>query len=198
MDESSRPSSLPSDEAINKLQSLHHDLQMKKQLRDELSNNNRLNHSRTMHNESKKSLKSDVKKSSMFVNKLRSINSEGLSQCIRDVDALNLTLYISEIVNAILEISFKPNDVPSVIKLAVALHKRYEDFSIPFIDKLKSSVLAVHGPTSNAPVNDDNQGQKRKRIQIRLLIELFEAGVFLDEDFFVILLKQLLGKTKAE
>ena len=39
--------------------------------------------------------------------KIRSINVEGLQQCIRDSESLNLTLYISEIVAAIVETNYK-------------------------------------------------------------------------------------------
>lgn len=189
-------------EALGKYESLQAEVKLRQELRLSLASPQLLQQSRANHNANKKSLKSDVKKTSMFVNKLRSINSEGLTQCIRDVETLNLTLYISEIVNALLEISFKPNDVPSIVKLAVSLHKRYDDFSPPFLEKLKSSTLLLTSPQQTANTGssntDDNQNQKKKRIQIRLLIELFEVGVFTEEDFFVQLLRQLLGKTKAE
>ena len=57
-------------------------------------------------NESNK-LKSDLKKTTAFVKKIRSINYEGLQQCIRDTETLNLTLYISEISSAICETNYK-------------------------------------------------------------------------------------------
>ena len=51
-------------------------------------------------------LKSDMKKATAFVKKLRSINTEGLQQCIRDTESLNLSRHIEEIVGAILETQF--------------------------------------------------------------------------------------------
>jgi hypothetical protein len=102
-----------------------------------------------MENEANKSqqLKSDMKKATAFVKKLRAINAEGtlilasnsticelfaiwcirlgLQQCLRDADAVNLTLYISEIVGGILETSFKATDVPGIVQLCVVMHKRY-------------------------------------------------------------------------
>jgi hypothetical protein len=181
-------------DAQSKVEAIIHEISMKCQQREEITKSDRLAFARNAHQESKKTtLKSDVKKTSMFVNKLRSMNTEGLSQCIRDVETLNLTLYISEIVTAILEISFKPADVPLVIRLIVALHKRYEDFAPMLLDKLKSSTLS---PPSTS--EDKDTALKKRRIQIRLLLELFEAGVFLEEAYFGSLLRQLLGKSKNE
>lgn len=184
--------------SLAKLVTLKSQIDSRYQQRNEIAVIENLQQARKAHQDSKKtSLKSDVKKTSMFVNKLRSMNSEALTQCIRDVETLNLTLYISEIVNAILEISFKPNDVPYIVKLSTSLHKRYEDFSHLLLDKLKQSLLAPISNASNDDKDKDSNIQKKKRIQIRLIIELFEAGVFLDESFFVVLIKQLIGKTKT-
>ena len=55
----------------------------------------------------KRSLKSDLKKSNAFVKKLKNINSEGIIQCIRDIETLNLSLFISEIVSAIVSTTYK-------------------------------------------------------------------------------------------
>ena len=38
---------------------------------------------------------------------------------------------------------------------------------------------------------------KRKRIQIRLIIELYQVGICLDDDFFSQLLRSLVGKVKG-
>ena len=136
-------------------------------------------------------LKSDLKKTTAFVKKVRLITSEGLLQCIRDVQTLNLTLYISEIVSAIVETNFKATDVPNVIKLCNELHIRYSDFTGPLLGGLKESLLSP-------PDNDDSGSGKKKRIQIRMLIELFQIGVFTEENFFSTLLKDLTGKSATK
>lgn len=104
--------------------------------------------SRKAHEANKKNLKSDLKKTTAFVKKIRSINTEGLQQCIRDVESLNLTLYISEIVGAIVETAYKATDVPSMVKLCVSLHRRYEEFTTPLLTGLKTALLS-------APAEDD-------------------------------------------
>lgn len=88
-------------------------------------------------------LKSDLKKSTAYVKKLRSINAESLQQCIRDAESLNLNLYLSEIVAAILEIGFKATDVPLMVKLVMMLHSRYDGFGETFATSLKDALLAA-------------------------------------------------------
>jgi regulator of nonsense transcripts 2 len=136
--------------------------------------------------EKKGNLKSDLKKSTAFVKKLRSINAEGLQQCIRDAEVLNMSLYTSEIVSAIVETSFKSTDVPAIMKLCITLHQRYEDFAQPLLEGFKSALLSEA---------DDKDGDKRRRIQIRFIIELFQVGIMRDEEFFLALLRNILGKS---
>jgi len=147
---------------------------------------------RNLHEANKKSLKSDMKKGTTFVKKIRSINSEGIQQCIRDTELLNLRLYISEIVGGILETQFKATDIPLIVKLCVALHLRYEEFTDPLIQGLRSSLLNVSNSNE-----DDKEAGKKRRIQIRFLLELFQAGIFTDDAFFAQVLYMLLGKRKA-
>ena len=104
--------------------------------------------SRKEHEANKKQLKSDLKKTTAFVKKIRSINTEGLQQCIRDTETLNLTLYISEIVGAIVETAYKATDVPSMVKLCIELHKRYNVFTAPLLTGLRTALFT-------APAEDD-------------------------------------------
>ena len=135
-------------------------------------------------------MKSDLKKSTAFVKKIKTINSEGLQQCIRDAETLNLNLYISEIVSALLEIKFKAPDINGIVKLCSHLHCRYDDFTIPLLNGLKESILKPLTPGSN------DELMKQRRLQIRLLIEFFQLGLINDGDFFNQLLRSILGKSK--
>ena len=127
-------------------------------------------------------LKSDLKKTTAFVKKIRALTPESLQQCIRDIETLNLTLYISEIIAALLESKFKVNEVPGIVKLCSHLHLRYEDFTGPLLSGLKESLLQL-----------DSDG-KRKRIQIRFVIELYQVGIFTEESFFRQLIRFITGK----
>jgi hypothetical protein len=151
------------------------------------TSNSPLNAEKSRKNINKANLKSDLKKTTAFVKKIRAITSEGILQCIRDVQTLNLTLYISEIVAAIAETNFKATDVPNIVKLCIELHLRYEDFTYPLVNALKES-LSTH--------SDEEEG-KKKRIQMRLIMELFQVGIFIEENFFSQLLKDLTGKSQT-
>lgn len=135
----------------------------------------------------KNNLKSDLKKSNTFVKKLRSINSEGIQQCIRDVETLNLSLFISEIVSSIVATTYKPIDTSNMVKLCISLHQFYEEFNEQLINNLKQVLLQ---PFSE----DDAELGKRRRIQIRFLVELYQVGMFVEEEYFIQLLRNLLGK----
>ena len=134
-------------------------------------------------------LKSDLKKSTAFVKKLKMINSDGLQQCIRECETLNLNLYVSEIVTSLLEMNIKATDIPGMVKLCTALHVRYEEFIDPFITSLKETVLK--------PLQTGNEdAAKQRRLQIRLLIDLYQVGLFDDIELFRSLLINVTGKTK--
>jgi regulator of nonsense transcripts 2 len=149
---------------------------------------------RKEHEANKKQLKSDLKKASTFVNKLRTAtNTESIQQCIRDVDALNLTLYVSEIVGAITEFSFKPNDTPTIVKLCIALHRRYEEFAPSLVGKVQQSLLS---PPSTDKDDVDKDAGKKKRMQIRLILELLDAGLCVDTGYFLQLLRVIAGRNK--
>ena len=147
---------------------------------------------RQQHEANKKSLKSDLKKTTTFVKKIRTVNAEGLLQCVKDVETLNLSLYIDEIINALAETAYKATDVPNVVRLCISLHVRYDNFTKPLNQAIKAQLLA-------APVGETDEGAKeagiKRRIQIRLICELFQAGFFNDEVFFGELLYALSGRS---
>lgn len=142
--------------------------------------------SRSAHQANKKALKSDVKKTGAFVKRMRVITSDGLQQCVRETESLNLNLYISEIVGAVVETTYKATDVAALARLCEALHRRYEDFSDSLLSGIKTALLA-------APAEDDKEVPKRRRLQIRLLLELFQLGVFVEDAFFLRVVRMLLG-----
>jgi regulator of nonsense transcripts 2 len=135
------------------------------------------------HEKNRGNLKSDLKKCTTFVKKIRTITPEGLAQCVREVGTLNMSLYLEEIVAAIVESNFKSTDVPPLVKLCVQLHQMYSEFTPPLLGGLREALLEV-----------GEENGKRRRIQLRFLVELFQAGVARDEEFFLQLLRHLLGK----
>lgn len=141
---------------VNHLETLSQIEELKKEKEEFLLNRSKnvlsvVQIQRKEHEANKKQLKSDLKKTTAFVKKIRSINTEGLQQCIRDTETLNLTLYISEIVGAIIETAYKATDVLSMVKLCVHLHRRYDEFTIPLLQGLKTALFAT-------PAEDDSGG----------------------------------------
>lgn len=117
---------------------------------------------RKKHESNKGQLKSDLKKSNALVKKLKiAINSEGIQQCIRDVDTLNLYLFISEIVNSIVATTYKATETSNMVKFCACLHQRYPEFTRPLVNGLKHALLSP-------PAEDDNEAGKRRRIQVHL------------------------------
>ena len=45
-------------------------------------------------------------------------------------------------------------------------------------------------------MEEDPDAGKKKRIQIRFVIEMYQAGLFVDEEFFCQLLRNILGKSR--
>ena len=100
---------------------------------------------------------------------------------------MNLSLFITEIVSAIVATTYKPIDTSNMVKLCVSLHQIYEEFNDHLGSNLKQALLLSIS-------EDDTEASKRKRIQIRFIVELFQVGLFADDEFFVHLLRNLLGK----
>ena len=135
-------------------------------------------------------MKSDLKKCTAFSKKIKAVTPDGLNQCIKDIDVLNLSNYVSEIASAVSEVNYKIADVPIISQICVGLHRRYDEFTAPLLSHLRENLLSVTD-------DSDKDAAKKKRIQLRLYIELFQVGLHDDESFFVQLLTKLVGKSRG-
>ncbi|CAI5730737.1 unnamed protein product [Hyaloperonospora brassicae] len=115
-------------------------------------------------------LKSDIKRSSAFVKKLRVLTECNADALLRDAAELNLTRYVSECVTALADAPFKLVDLPAVTKVASQLHQRYEDFAQALVRALVQSFDALYA-------SEDRGKMLRRRLILRLLCELYLAGV---------------------
>uniref|UniRef100_M4BYF9 MIF4G domain-containing protein n=1 Tax=Hyaloperonospora arabidopsidis (strain Emoy2) TaxID=559515 RepID=M4BYF9_HYAAE len=118
-------------------------------------------------------LKSDIKRSSAFVKKLRVLTECNADTLLRDASELNLTRYVSECITALADAPFKLVDLSAVIKVASCLHQRYEDFAPALVQALVQSFDALYA-------SEDKSKMLRRRLILRLLCELYLAGVFDD------------------
>lgn len=143
----------------------------------------------------KKSLKSDLKKCTAFVKKVRgnlvwddptspscpNPTSAPVAAMRRDVAALNLTRYVEEIASAIQEVLASPKtklgDMPGIAVVCAALHERYEEF-VPSLLSGMLPVLKSTPPSGEGKANKDSAGSpKHRRVCLRLVTEFALLGL---------------------
>uniref|UniRef100_A0A6V0BH58 MIF4G domain-containing protein n=1 Tax=Pseudo-nitzschia australis TaxID=44445 RepID=A0A6V0BH58_9STRA len=119
---------------------------------------------------SKKSLKSDLKKCTAFVKKIKTGGAWSMTPdaLIKDASSLNLSRYVEEVVAAILEAKLKLTDLPVVLVLCKSMNLRYPTFLPALVAGVWS---VVHGKPT------DNETNKLRRVYVRLLTELLLNGL---------------------
>eukprot|EP00536_Pseudo-nitzschia_multiseries_P006253 jgi/Psemu1/192605/e_gw1.130.109.1 len=119
---------------------------------------------------SKKSLKSDLKKCTAFVKKIKTGGAWSMTPdaLVKDASSLNLSRYVEEVVAAVLEAKLKLTDIPVVLVLCKSMNLRYTKFLPAMVTGLWSVVHAK--PT-------DNETSKLRRVYVRLLTELLLNGL---------------------
>jgi regulator of nonsense transcripts 2 len=125
----------------------------------------------------KKKLKTDLKKCTAFVKKIRSGSAWSNSNIdtndvVKDVSNLNLSRYVDEIVTAIVESKPKIADLPVVVALCQAMDLRYEDF----LSNLLRAIWSVINTTNK----NDPETSKLRRVYFRLVTQLHLSGLSVD------------------
>lgn len=117
----------------------------------------------------KKSLKSDLKKCTAFVKKIKSGGAWNMkpADINRDVSTLNLSRYVDEVVAALLETDLKLKDMPVILALSKAMHLRYAEFLSNLLPKMWSVI--------QSKASDDTA--KLRRIYVRILTEFVLNGI---------------------
>lgn len=118
----------------------------------------------------KKSLKSDLKKCTTFVKKIKTGGAWSMTPdaLVKDASSLNLSRYVEEVVAAVLEAKLKLADLPVVLALCKIMNLRYPKFLPALIEGLWS---VVH----NKPTDADTS--KLRRVYVRLLTEFLLNGL---------------------
>ncbi len=127
-----------------------------------------LKEARKAFEDNKKTLKSDLKKCTAFVKKIKGGTAWSMKpdDIVRDVATLNLTRYVEEVVAAILEGNVKVTDIPVVMALCKAMHHRYPEF-LPNLTQGLWAVIAGKGSDETA---------KNRRIYVRIVTEFLLNG----------------------
>ena len=121
----------------------------------------------------KKKGKSDLKKCTAFVKKIKAgtyPTTEELSRPNSPIKSLNLTRYVEEVAAALLEpaTKVKQSDVPGMTMVCVEMHRRYDSF------------LGALVPGLMAEINGKGNDGLPRRICFRLLTEFLLHGVLTD------------------
>ncbi|CAG2105924.1 unnamed protein product, partial [Medioppia subpectinata] len=136
-------------------------------------------------------LDSSIKKNSTFVKKLKNMTDAQKESIFKDMNGLNLTKYISEVANAVVEAKIKLTEIPMAVKICSALHQRYPDFSAQLLDSWHKNLPKKAGDPINA---------SKMRIDVRLFAELISSGIFTAKEGLPVLgnLLTLLTTTDKE
>lgn len=115
-------------------------------------------------------LDSSLKRNTAFVRKVKQFTATHLDALLRDMAALNLTKYISEISAALVEAKLKMTDVPAALQLCCRLHAVYVDFAQHFFENWQKQLAVRPGePVANA---------SKLRVDLRFFAELIAVGLF--------------------
>ena len=119
---------------------------------------------------SKKSLKSDLKKCTAFVKKIKTGGAWSMTPdaLVKDASSLNLSRYVEEVVAAVLEGKLKLTDLPVVLVLCKTMNLRYPTFLPALMSGLWS---VVHSKPT------DPETSKLRRVYVRMLTELLLNGL---------------------
>lgn len=115
-------------------------------------------------------LDSSLKRNTAFVKKIKQFTATHLDALLKDMAALNLTKYISEISAALVEAKLKMTDVNAAITLCCRLHCVYSDFSHAFFENWQK-VLTIKPTEAIA-------NPSKLRVDLRLFAELIAVGIF--------------------
>eukprot|EP01130_Rhizamoeba_saxonica_P004396 TRINITY_DN179_c0_g1_i1.p1 TRINITY_DN179_c0_g1~~TRINITY_DN179_c0_g1_i1.p1 ORF type:complete len:1067 (-),score=270.91 TRINITY_DN179_c0_g1_i1:151-2997(-) len=129
-----------------------------------------------------KKLDSSIKKNTAFTRKLATkISLDNEQSLINELKRLNLTRYVSEVVNGVVSCQLKNSDIEPAVKICSELHQRY----LAFTDELIPSLIRIFD-------EDKNESVSKRLYTLRLLTELLLYGVFNDIDVLYALLENFI------
>jgi len=115
-------------------------------------------------------LDSSLKKNTAFIRKCRMISDGTKEQLIKEMKGMNLTKYLGELCQVLVECKLKMSDVPGVVEFCSAVHQLYAEFS-PILLECWTKVLAMKKEEKLA-------NPSKLRVDLRLYSELISVGIF--------------------
>lgn len=122
---------------------------------------------------------SSLKKNTAFIRKLKNFPPPQPNQLVKDMNSLNLTKYLSEVVTALTEIKLKMTEIDAMILLCTQLNISYSDFSKIFFEQWQKIL--------NIKKDDKIVNMSKFRVDLRLFAELTSAGIIPQKEGLVLL-----------
>ncbi|XP_025414421.1 regulator of nonsense transcripts 2 isoform X1 [Sipha flava] len=122
---------------------------------------------------------SSLKKNTAFIRKLKNFPPPQLDQLLKDMNSLNLTKYLSEVVSALTEIKLKMTEIDAMILLCTQLNITYSDFSKIFFEQWQKIL--------NIKKDDKIANMSKFRVDLRLFAELTSAGIVPQKEGLILL-----------
>lgn len=138
-------------------------------------------------------LDSSLKKNTAFIKKLKNLTESQHDSLVRDLQSLNLTKYVSEVAQAVVEAKLKMSDINTAVHICSLLHQRYHDFAPTLLENWQK-VLALKK-------DEKSSNMSKLRVDLRLYAELIAAGIFAPKEGLPLLgnvLTTLVGQDKEE
>ena len=157
--------------------------------------------SRAAYDAGKKALKSDLKRSTALIKKIKGgVTGDMEAGLLGDITTLNLTRYVSELVDAVAETKkTKDRDAACAVAVCCGLHARHATFGPAVVAALEAVAVGDDGfgGALAAPAGGDDaeakELAKHRKGALKLLVELFLAGFYDDEALLVKLARSCCG-----
>ncbi len=135
------------------------------------------------------------------VKKFSKISEDNLKEILTDVENMNFSKVLEEVIKAIIEAKFEFKDVNAMILVISELNQIYEGFGQKYMEALKKAIndyndLLVKTQAKNE--DDDEKRQLRKKALYRLYIESYIYGIFNDFNTIKELFQGMLKKEQKE
>ncbi|KAI8539857.1 hypothetical protein RHMOL_Rhmol09G0215800 [Rhododendron molle] len=136
-----------------------------------------------------RTLDSSIKYKTALIKKLKQINEAQIESLMDELRSVNLGKFVSEAVTAICDAKLRSSDLQAAVQVCSSLHQRYTDFSAILTQGLLKVFLP--GKTGDELEADRNLTAMKKRITLKLLLELYFVGVVEDGDVFISIIEDL-------
>ncbi|KAF2078347.1 hypothetical protein CYY_000331 [Polysphondylium violaceum] len=168
-------------------------------LREDLNNlmtQRRLNEKHATAKQGAKDLESNFKRVSNFVKKVKTI-SDARDAVVTEVTQLNLSQYVSEIIPSILKSNFKIQDIGAIVSVFSTMYQKYEAVDTLIAEQIFQPFIPLVIPATDTE-NERNAKITKRRILIRLVIDLYFANIIHTFSPILKLMNKLIGSSTIE